>query len=171
MTRLFAAILLALVAAGLQAQTYPSRLVRIVSPFPTGISPDTAARLVAERLSQAWGQQVLLEPRPGASGFIALGAARKAAPDVPTSPEAGGPAGYEVESWTGMLAPRGTPPELARRLSSDIAAALRDAELGERFRNLGLEPVSSTSAEMAELIRDNLARNGELVKRAGIRPE
>ena len=109
-----------------------------------------------------------------ASGrILAIAAPRRLAthPEVPTSAEAGGPSGYEVESWTGFLAPRGTPPELVRLISGQIAAAVADPELQERYRNLGLVPVSSSSAEMAQMIRDNLERNGDLVKRAAIQPE
>src|SRR5262245_15692272 len=47
------------------AQTFPAKSVRIVSPYPAGISPDVAARVVAEQLSKTWGQQVLIDPRPG----------------------------------------------------------------------------------------------------------
>jgi tripartite-type tricarboxylate transporter receptor subunit TctC len=74
--------MLALVPFGpLHAQSFPSKPVRIITPFPAGSGPDSALRLVADRLSKQWGQQVLVENRPGANGFIALGAAKAAAPD------------------------------------------------------------------------------------------
>jgi tripartite-type tricarboxylate transporter receptor subunit TctC len=63
------------------AQGYPAKPVKVVTPFPAGSGPDSALRLVADRLSKLWGQQVLVENRPGANGFIALGAAKAAAPD------------------------------------------------------------------------------------------
>src|SRR5262247_4577179 len=73
---------IALGAAGSAvAQSYPTKPVHIVSPYPTGISPDVAARLVGERLAKAWNQPVVVEPRPGANGFIAIGAAKRAAAD------------------------------------------------------------------------------------------
>jgi tripartite-type tricarboxylate transporter receptor subunit TctC len=294
--------------------------VRIVSPYPAGISPDVAARVVADQLSKTWGQQVLVEPRPGANGFIAIGAAKKAAPDghelillgnahltinpnlfrslpydaladfapisliyrapffivvatlgpfktakdliaaakthpdklaystpyvgspphlggallayltgvkmlavhykdgaqlytavangdvgfsvatvgsvtpllkagklklvaiaaesrlptepgVPTAREAGLPAGYAVESWVGIVALRGTPPDLVRRMSQDIGRAIEQAEVKERWRNLGLEPAASSPDRFAELIRADLARYADLVKKIGITPE
>jgi tripartite-type tricarboxylate transporter receptor subunit TctC len=76
-----AAAVMVLAAPQAAAQAYPSRSVRIVSPYPPGISPDVATRVVAERLAKAWGQQVLVEPRPGANGFIAIAQAKKAAAD------------------------------------------------------------------------------------------
>jgi len=302
------------------SQAFPSKPVRIVSPYPSGITPDIAARVIAERLTKTWGQPVIVEPRPGANGFIAIGAAKKAAPDghelllagqahlainpnlfasvpydvekdfvplsliyrtpffiavsttgpyksipeliaaakasqktlsysspyvgspphlggalfafltgtqmlhvpfkdgaqiyisvangdvdwalgsigstlpltkagkikllavatksrlpdypdVPTVAEAGGPAGYEVDTWVSLVAPRGTPPELARRISSDIAAALADGAVRERYRGIGVDPVSNTPAQLAELIRADLKVYGEIVKRTGVKAE
>lgn len=64
-----------------QGQSFPVRPVRIVSAFPAGLAPDAAARIVAERLSRAWPQPVIIEPRPGANGFLATGAVLGAPPD------------------------------------------------------------------------------------------
>src|SRR5262249_21458298 len=68
-------------ATGALAQTFPSKPVKIVSPYPNGLTPDIAARAVAERLTRTWGQPVIVEPRPGANGFLAIGQAKKAPPD------------------------------------------------------------------------------------------
>jgi len=78
--RLLALLLFAL-PLWASAQTYPSKTVRIVSPYPTGSGPDTVARLLADRMAKSWGQQVIVEARPGANGFIAIEAVKKAAPD------------------------------------------------------------------------------------------
>jgi len=321
---LFVPLLLgAVLATGSPAawsQAFPTKPVRIISPYPTGITPDIAARAVADRLGRTWGQAVIVEPRPGANGFIAIGAAKKAAPDghelllagqahlsinpnifpkapydaqqdfvplsqiyrtpffiavaaagpyksvtdliaaakasqkklsysspyvgspphlgaalfahligtemvhipfkdgaqiyisvangdvdwalgsvgsvlpllkagklkliafaqktrfpdypdVPTVAEAGGPAGYEVDTWVSLVAPRGTPAELAQRISSDIAAALADAAIRERFKGIGVDPVPSSPAQLAELIRSDTKVYGEIVKRAGVKAD
>lgn len=63
------------------AQTYPSRPVRIVVGYPAGIAPDITARLIAQSLSERFGQQVIVDNRPGAGSNIAADAVVRAAPD------------------------------------------------------------------------------------------
>jgi tripartite-type tricarboxylate transporter receptor subunit TctC len=63
------------------AQTYPERPVRIISPFPAGGSVDLVARLVAVKLTETLGQQVVVENRSGASGNIGTEVVARAAPD------------------------------------------------------------------------------------------
>jgi tripartite-type tricarboxylate transporter receptor subunit TctC len=92
-------------------------------------------------------------------------------PDIPTVAQAGGPAGYEVDTWVSLVAPAGTPPDLLRRLSADIAAAVADPEVKERFKGIGVDPVSGTPAELAELVKRDLAAYGDIVKRTGVTAE
>ncbi|WP_159912639.1 tripartite tricarboxylate transporter substrate binding protein [Pantoea sp. 18069] len=79
--RLLGAAMLAALALPAQAQNYPTRPVRVVTPFPAGSGPEVALRLVADRLSKRWGQPVIVDNRPGASGFIAIEAVKRANPD------------------------------------------------------------------------------------------
>ncbi|HQR12772.1 MAG TPA: tripartite tricarboxylate transporter substrate binding protein [Casimicrobiaceae bacterium] len=60
---------------------FPDRAVRIVVPYSVGIGPDVVARAVAERLSMQWGQPVIVDNKPGASGIIAFAEVRRTAPD------------------------------------------------------------------------------------------
>lgn len=60
------------------AQPFPGRTVRIISPFPAGSGPDAIARIVGERLTAAWKQPVVVDPRPGANGFLAVNAVKQA---------------------------------------------------------------------------------------------
>jgi len=62
------------------AQSFPTQPVRIISPFPAGSGPDVVARIVGEKLTASWKQGVVVDARPGASGFLAIGAAKQAAP-------------------------------------------------------------------------------------------
>jgi tripartite-type tricarboxylate transporter receptor subunit TctC len=75
------ASLAALAAQNVVAQTFPVKPVRIIVAFPPGGGTDIVARLVAQKLSDAWGQQAIVENRAGASGVIGTEAAARAAPD------------------------------------------------------------------------------------------
>jgi len=76
------ALLLAVpVVAQAQADTWPSRPIRLVAPFPPGGTVDLLSRIFAPPLSQALGQQVIVENRGGAGGSIGTGAVAKAPPD------------------------------------------------------------------------------------------
>jgi len=80
--RSFAVLLLALaLSVPALAQEYPSRTVTLVVPYPPGGGVDAMARVVAERLSGALGQQVVVDNRGGGSGLIGTRAVQKAAPD------------------------------------------------------------------------------------------
>jgi tripartite-type tricarboxylate transporter receptor subunit TctC len=68
-------------AAPAQAQNYPGKPIHILVPYAPGGITDIASRIVGAKLTEAWGQQVVVENRPGGNGFIAMTAGAKAAPD------------------------------------------------------------------------------------------
>ena len=87
-----AAVVLAFLAgapACVHAQTYPNRPVRFLMPHPVGAGMDFVSRTVAQKLTEIWGQQVIVDSRPGAGGIIGLQIAARASPDgytlVPSS--------------------------------------------------------------------------------------
>ncbi|HYR33696.1 MAG TPA: tripartite tricarboxylate transporter substrate binding protein [Burkholderiales bacterium] len=311
---------LAAAAACAGAQGFPSRPVKITMPHSSGVAPSIFMRLVAEKLSRAWGRQVVVENRPGASGFIAIEAMKNAArdghellavanshmtinpslykklpydpqadfvpvamtlyawffvtvatngpyqtvpaliaaakanpggiiysssyvgspshlgaaefeyltgtrmvhvpykdqsqmyigiangdihwafstigsalplikagrikpiavaakkrvasaPDVPTVEEAGGPQGFEIDSWIGLVAPSGTPDEVVRKINADVNRVLADAEVLERMKLFGFEPASMTPGEMAAIIRADTVKNAATVRRTGATAE
>ena len=61
--------------------TFPTKPVRYVVPFGPGGSPDLVARLIAERLTRLWGQQVIVENRAGVAGVLGTAFVAKSAPD------------------------------------------------------------------------------------------
>lgn len=300
------------------AQQFPSKSVTFITPFPPGSGPDAVLRLVGEKLSRSWGQQVIIENRPGGNGIIALQAAKRVAADgytlvqadnmhlaaqphlykklpydpakdfepittlfrnyffvtvpsnsnwksmadlisaakakpeeitygswsagtpghlgavmlesatgtrmthvpfketsqlyaavgnnevswalgsagssgamyrsgkikylavsapkrvagyeqVPTIAESGGPADFELRSWVGVLAPRGTPKPVIEKINQDINKVLADPEVRQRFvTSFGYEPQPLTSTEMTDLIKTESVKFGELIKRSKI---
>jgi tripartite-type tricarboxylate transporter receptor subunit TctC len=63
------------------AQDWPTKYVRMIVPGSSGSAPDVMARVIADRLTQKWGQQVIVENQPGAGGNIGVAAAARSAPD------------------------------------------------------------------------------------------
>ena len=81
MKKLIAVLLGALVATSALAQSWPQKPVRFIVPFPPGGATDISARLLGEKLSQIWGQTVVIENRGGAGGGLGAAEAARAAPD------------------------------------------------------------------------------------------
>jgi tripartite-type tricarboxylate transporter receptor subunit TctC len=106
------ALLISALAAplGVAAQSYPNRPVRMIVGFPPGGGTDILARILAQKLSESWKQQVVVENRPGASATIAATAVARAAPD-----------GYVLSM--GQLTPNAIAPALQVNLQYD---ALKD---------------------------------------------
>src|SRR5229473_481556 len=70
-----------LLGSGAFAQSWPQKPVRFIVPFPPGGATDISARLLGEKLTQIWGQQVVIENRGGAGGGVGAAEAARAAPD------------------------------------------------------------------------------------------
>lgn len=297
-------------------QTFPTKVVKITAPFAAGAGPAIFTRIIADKLSKAWSQPVIVEAKPGASGFIAIEAVKNAAPDghellvvsnahmainpalyktlpydprkdfvpvamfyrtpffltvstagpyqsvpaliaaakanpgtvsygssyvgspshlgsaefefltgtkmihvpykdqsqmyvaiaggdvgwafstlgsalplmqsgrlkliaiaakqrlknlpdVPTLEEAGGPAGMVVDSWLAVVAPRGTPPEIVRKINADINKQLADPEVLQQMERFGFEAAPGTPEQLADIIRADEKKFAELVRRTG----
>jgi len=80
-TLVFSALAFTAVAAGAQAQTYPTKPARMIIALAPGGGVDTTGRYLAQKMSEAWGQNVVTDNRPGAGGSIAAELVAKAAPD------------------------------------------------------------------------------------------
>lgn len=86
------AVVLALVAFHVKAETYPDRPIRLIVPFAAGSATDVVARTISEPLSQSLGQPIVIDNRPGASSIIGTNLIAKAEPDgytIGLAPNAG----------------------------------------------------------------------------------
>src|SRR3954465_4149655 len=81
MNRLWSLLAAALLALPAAAQTYPAKAIRLVAPFPPGGSIDVVGRLLATKLSESLGQQIVVDNRSGASGILGSEAVMNAPPD------------------------------------------------------------------------------------------
>lgn len=90
------------------------------------------------------------------------------APDVPTLAEAGLP-GFEVGSWQGVFAPAGTPPEIVKRLNAEIVKILNTPDVRDKLAALGAEVVGNSPEEFATMVKAEVAKWADVVKKSGAR--
>jgi tripartite-type tricarboxylate transporter receptor subunit TctC len=91
-------------------------------------------------------------------------------PDVPTAAEAG-LANFEVTTWYGVLAPAATPRPIVGRLNSELVKIMHSAEVKERLAGLGTDAVTTTPEEFSAYIRQEIAKWGDVIRKAGIKAE
>ena len=298
-----------------QAQDFPTKAVRVFTPFPVGSGPDAWLRVVAEKLQKKWGKPVIVENKPGANGFIAIDAFKRGdtagydliqldnvhlaayphlfkklpydpvkdfdvmqplfrgyfffavptdskyktvadivadakarpgalnygswsvgnpvhlgsalfeamtntqmqhviykevpmlytgvangelnwalgtlastgplfragklrylaiaspqrtalAPEVPTVAESGGPAGFEATGWTVLAAPRGLPKAVADKIRADLATALAEPDMKDRYATFGYTPYAPTPEQFNAFVAAESAKYADVVKRA-----
>jgi tripartite-type tricarboxylate transporter receptor subunit TctC len=90
-------------------------------------------------------------------------------PEVPTIAEAALP-GYEAIAWNGILAPAKTPKPVIDRIHREVVAALRAPDILEKLTSQAIDPVGNTPEEFAKIIRADVAKWAEVLKRAGVNP-
>ena len=130
------------------AQAWPSRIIRLIAPFPAGGGTDSAARIVASRLSELLGQQVVIDNRPGAGSNIGIEAAARSAPD-----------GYTMLLGAPTLA---TNRFLYASLNYDSLADLAPVSLLCRFPNILAVSISSPVTSVRGFIDHATANPGKV---------
>jgi tripartite-type tricarboxylate transporter receptor subunit TctC len=93
-----------------------------------------------------------------------------AAPDVPTVAEAGYPS-YEVTNWHGLVGPKGLPKDIVARLNREVNESLKSEDVKKILASDGLEPAGGSPEELAMIIKKEIGRWGEVVKRAGVKAD
>jgi tripartite-type tricarboxylate transporter receptor subunit TctC len=123
--------------------------------------------------------QVMFDNLPGSVGHIKAGALRalgvtasKRADVIPDVPTIGDTVpGYEAVVWYGIVAPKGTPPEVVDTLNTAVNAVLADPKLKARLVELGGVPMPMTPAQFGKFIADETAKWAKVVKFSGAKPD
>jgi tripartite-type tricarboxylate transporter receptor subunit TctC len=114
--------------------------------------------------------EALPQARAGLIRMVAVSSATRSreAPDVPSLAEQGFP-GFDMVSWTGMMAPAGVPKDIVDRMAGEFARALKDPQFVEHMQKAGVEPAADPSpAAFSAFIAKEIALWGEAVKIAGV---
>ncbi|HXM70160.1 MAG TPA: tripartite tricarboxylate transporter substrate-binding protein, partial [Thermoanaerobaculia bacterium] len=90
-----------------------------------------------------------------------------ALPDTPTTAEAGLPE-YQASGWFAMQVPHGTPPDIVARINREMAAALADPTVRERFEQQGAEPRVISPQDAAKFTSSEIVKWRDIIQKAGI---
>lgn len=171
--------------------SWPQKPVRIVTPFAAGGNTDGNARIIAQHLGEAFGQQFIVDHRPGASGAIAAETVARSPADGYTLFLAALPqfsivpalmkTSYDPArdfvpisnvgtfvTWNGLLAPAGTPKEIVERIAQEVARAAKDPKVAARLAANGVDPLGDSPQEFAATIAADIAFWTEAVKISGV---
>jgi tripartite-type tricarboxylate transporter receptor subunit TctC len=115
---------------------------------------------------------VLPHAKSGKVRALAVGTPKRSPslPEVPTVAESGYP-GFDASLWLAIMAPAGTPGPVIERLNKEVIAAVGAKDTAELLDKNGAEPLTSTPAELAEIIKDGVVKYAKVVKDAGVKPE
>jgi tripartite-type tricarboxylate transporter receptor subunit TctC len=108
--------------------------------------------------------------RAGRLRALAISAPKRSPeyPDLPTFAEAGLPQ-YETNAWYSMHAPAGTPPEIVRRLNTELVTILKEPDILARFKQLSTDPVGNSPEEFGAFVKAELEKYARIIKAANIR--
>jgi tripartite-type tricarboxylate transporter receptor subunit TctC len=115
---------------------------------------------------------VLPHAKSGRVRPLAVGTPKRSPslPDVPTVAESGF-RGFDASLWLAIMAPAGTPAPVVDRLHKEIVAVVRSPDAAQALSKAGAEPITSTPAELANMVKDGVQKYAKAVKQAGVKPE
>ena len=141
-------------------------------PYKGG-APATAAAVAGDvQVTFANYSDALPQIRAGKLRALGITSAKRfpQSPEVPTIAEAGIP-GYAVDSWNGLFAPAGTPPEIVNRIAVAVQQGFRDPVLRKRMEDIGATPAGDTPEQFRALVASELRKWGSFVTSTGIKVE
>ncbi len=145
-------------AQGDTASNYPARPIRFIAPFAPGAGTDTTARSIGAKLSEAWGQQVVVDNRTGAAGAIGVDLTKNAPPD-----------GYTICLISASHAVNSaTNSKLPYDLTKDLQAITQASSLFYVISIVPSIPVTSTPEQFSAHIKAEIAKWRKLAMDAGL---
>ncbi len=136
-----------------------------------GGAPAVAAAVAGEvQLTFANYSDALVWMKSDRLKAIALTSAKRfpQSPNIPTIAE-GGLAGYEVNGWSGLMAPAGTPRPIVNRIQQALRKGFQDPAIQKKWADIGAEPGGQSPEEFTELIRSDLKKWSDFVRTSGIK--
>jgi tripartite-type tricarboxylate transporter receptor subunit TctC len=141
-----------------------------IQHVPYKSSSQMTIELVSGVVEVAFQNAPLILPYVKQGKLRALGITTKSrlasAPDIPTLDESGLP-GYDFSGGSGVLAPKGTPPAILKKLEADMRAAINSPQVREQFLSNGLIPVGQSATDFANALKNENARLAPLIKATG----
>jgi len=145
-----------------------------VTHVPYKGTPEAIGDTIAGRVCCYFAPITAAVPHVTGGKAVALGvstATRSALlPDVPTIAQAGVP-GFEYNLWVGLWGPPGMPADVATKINKDVQAALASADVKERLRKLGAEPMLMTIPEFTQFVQREIADSQRIIQAAGLKPQ
>lgn len=156
------------------AETFARDTGIAVLKVPYRSNPPALTDVIAGRVS------MMFVDISSASSFVKAGSLRALAvttkarsplyPELPTIDETAYK-GFDLSSWTGLLAPAGTPQPILDRLNAEVNTVLEMPEVRDRLAGLGVEPAPMSAAQFTGFVKEEVGKWTRLVKEAGIEPE
>lgn len=201
MRRTVAALLGALLTSAVfgqspPARAFPERPVRLIVPYPPGGGSDVMARILAPKMSEGLGQQVVIDNRAGAATIIGLDLLAKSPPDgytfgIATSTLAVNatlnksipfdtlrdfaPVMHAADGLYVLVVHPGVPAKTGAaqvdRLNAELRKALAHPEVKRKLLEFGADAVASTPAEFGAFLRAEVTKWGKVVREQNIQPE
>ena len=151
---------------------YMAGIEMVYIPYTGGAPAAAAAAAGDAQVTFANYSDALVHMKSGRLRALGMTSAKRfpQSPEVPTIAEAALP-GYQVDSWNGLLAPAGTPPDIVNRMAMAVQEGYKDSATRKRLEEMGTVPVGDTPAQFRSFIQAELAKWGDFVKQSGIKVE
>jgi tripartite-type tricarboxylate transporter receptor subunit TctC len=138
-----------------------------------GAAPASVALLAGEtQVAFSTPTNILPHAKAGKLKMLAVSTARRSpfTPELPTLAELG-ITGFDYSSWTGLLAPAGTPPDVIQKIYAAVTASLAEKEIRDKMLSNGIQPLGTSPEEFARFLALDLNRSAKIIADSGVKPE